>query len=844
MAEPTLLEEQRENWGTRAGFVLAAIGSAVGLGNLWGFPYKLYSYGGGAFLIPYVIAMVLIGIPLLIAEFSLGHLTQRATPDAFGRANGKFAFVGWWQIILSFIIITYYAVILAYCLSFFIYSMQGIFTGKLPWAGEGIEGVKKAKSFFFEEYLGFKSGFALGRLRAHIIGALVVTWVAMYLCIFRGVKLVGKVVLWTVPLPWLMLLILTIRGLTLEGSIQGLEYYLEPNWSRLADPTTWRWAFGQMFFSMSLAFGVMITYSSFLHRKSDLNNNAVVIGLADLGTSFVAGLAVFATLGGMAFVTQMAGKAIPVEAVADSGPSLAFIAFPYALAQLPHAAWFSLLFFASLLLLGIDSAFSITESVLASVVDKTGWNRGKTLIGLTIVGLGVGLIFCTQGGLNWVGTLDDFINGTWGITLTALLEALVLGWLFRISRLRDHANERSDWKIGRWWDVSIRVVIPIVMAGLFAWNLFDALKDPGGYVFTYKADEQALTMRVPQELPARPLLEVQFVADFSGQAEHSLTLDETDAKSLKAWEVQAPAETQAAGRPGWMPLAPEGFAAEGLRGKVIRFTSAGARPATAYTIRCRWTSRPEKDPKTGLPVAVPEDRQPQWTQLAALKTNSTRAGLSTGNFAGLCVMALAPILAIAIAAKRFAKSARGDSLHLPYSDFKPRGRAGGALSMLLGLAAVAAAAAAFAQMLAAEQQLRAGADRAEAMGTIGNLPAPLAMIVAGTVAAGISLLLGGTLVGRCERKKIRASTVPRIGAATGVLGLGLCAGLALTYVTATMRFPVQPIEYDNELSATSYLILGCMLGLIVVGLGWCFYRAMKAAGGAAEEQSPEGVSQQ
>ena len=112
MAE-TLLEEQRENWGSRAGFVLAAIGSAVGLGNLWGFPYKLYSYGGGAFLIPYVIAMLLIGIPLLIAEFSLGHLTQRATPDAFGRANRKFAFVGWWQIILSFVIITYYAVILA-----------------------------------------------------------------------------------------------------------------------------------------------------------------------------------------------------------------------------------------------------------------------------------------------------------------------------------------------------------------------------------------------------------------------------------------------------------------------------------------------------------------------------------------------------------------------------------------------------------------------------------------------------------------------------------------------------------------------------------------------------------
>ena len=116
----------------------------------------------------------------------------------------------------------------------------------------------------------------------------------MYLCIFRGVKMVSKVVLLTVPLPWIMLLILTIRGLTLPGAARGLNFYLDPNWAELAKPETWRWAFGQMFFSMSLAFGVMITYASFLHRKSDINNNAAIIGLADIGTSFIAGIAVFA----------------------------------------------------------------------------------------------------------------------------------------------------------------------------------------------------------------------------------------------------------------------------------------------------------------------------------------------------------------------------------------------------------------------------------------------------------------------------------------------------------------------------------------------------------------------
>lgn len=153
MAE--LLEEQRESWGTRGGFILAAVGSAVGLGNLWRFPYELYDHGGGAFLIPYVIAVFVIGVPMLILEFSLGHLTQRAAPGAFARTHRRFEFVGWWSIILGFVIITFYAVILAYCFSFLSFSVRGMLTGgELPWAGEGLEGVENAKKFFNETYLG------------------------------------------------------------------------------------------------------------------------------------------------------------------------------------------------------------------------------------------------------------------------------------------------------------------------------------------------------------------------------------------------------------------------------------------------------------------------------------------------------------------------------------------------------------------------------------------------------------------------------------------------------------------------------------------------------------------
>ena len=476
-----LLEEQRETWGTRGGFVLAAVGSAVGLGNLWGFPYKLYSYGGGAFLIPYIVAMFCIGIPLLILEFTLGHYTQRAAPNAFRRVNKRLEFVGWWGIILGFVIITYYPTILAYCFSYMGDSLTAIFTGQpLPWAGEGVEGVQNASNYFFKDYL--TGGEYIGPFRSEILYMLILAWVLMYFCIFRGVKLVGKIVWLTVPLPWIMLLILAVRGLTLEGSMKGLAFYLDPDWTQLAKPTTWRFAFGQVFFSLSLAFGVMLTYASFLHRKSDINNNAAIIGIADFVTSFIGGIAIFATIGGMAHVTSQAGQPVPVNEVVDGGPGLAFVAFPYALAQLPAAAWWSLIFFFMLVTLGIDSAFSITESVLAGIVDKTGWRRDIVLPVMSVVGIGTGLMYVTIDGLSFLGTVDGFVNGTWGIAFIGLIECVALGWFSRLDVLREHANERSDWRLGRWWNLAVRVLIPVVLGTLFFWSLYDNVQQ-------YKAGE-------------------------------------------------------------------------------------------------------------------------------------------------------------------------------------------------------------------------------------------------------------------------------------------------------------------------------------------------------------------
>jgi len=479
MAEkmPDAALEGRESWGSRAAFVLAAIGSAVGLGNIWRFPYEVYSQGGGAFLIPYMVALAVMGVPLLIFEFSLGHLTQQAAPKAYARINRKFEFVGWWPIVLSFIIVTYYAVVLAWCFNYLYYS----FLHPVPWAGD-------AGKFFFSQYLRYDPAKSpeLGPPRLPIVISLALVWLAMYFCIFRGVKWVSKVVAWTVPLPWLMLVLLTLRGLTLEGAVRGLEYYLEPNWSLLADPQVWRHAFGQVFFTLSLAYGVMITYASFLHRSSDLNNNALIVALSDLATSIVAGVAVFATLGAMSLKLN-----VDVAETVQSGVGLAFVTFPKALSELPWTNLFSVIFFFALATLGIDSAFSITEAALASLHDKTGWNRQAILSTMTVVGFLAGIVYtCSVGGIDWLGGVDAFINGPLGIIMVGAAEALVLAWLYDIRHLRYHANERSDWMLGRWWDWAMRIVVPAVLATLFSWNMLDLIsrigaeKDP----FLIRAD--------------------------------------------------------------------------------------------------------------------------------------------------------------------------------------------------------------------------------------------------------------------------------------------------------------------------------------------------------------------
>ena len=441
---------------------MAAIGSAVGLGNVWRFPYVCYQNGGGAFLIPYFVALFTAGIPLMILEFSIGNWARKAPPEAFKKIGKKWEWAGWLTVLMPFVVALYYVVIMAWCFSYMVYSLD------LRW-GLNAE-------IFFKIFLGDTgSPLIFGGISLPVILGLIAIWLMIFLILYKGVGRIGKIVALTVPIPTILLIILTIRGLTLPGAMEGISYYLTPNFSKLLDANVWLAAYAQVFFSLSLAQGIMITYASFLKKKSDLTNNAFIISLADAGTSFLAGFTVFSVVGYLA-MTQ--GIGIDTLGTQIAGPNLTFITYPTAISLLPFAAFFfGFIFFIALLTFGIDSAFSMIEPISSGLHGKWKISKAKATGIMCIVGFSFSMLFSAGNGLHLLDIIDHFI-ANFGLVMIGLMECIVLGWFFTLKRLRDHANEVSEIKIGRWWDFLIKYAIPMVLFILLAVAIVQNITNP------------------------------------------------------------------------------------------------------------------------------------------------------------------------------------------------------------------------------------------------------------------------------------------------------------------------------------------------------------------------------
>ncbi|MCD6237586.1 MAG: sodium-dependent transporter [Thermoplasmata archaeon] len=456
-----IIVDRQEHWNSRFAFIMAAIGSAVGLGNVWRFPFVCYKNGGGAFLIPYFVALFTAGIPLMILEFSIGHMLRGPPPECFRKIGKKFEWIGWWTTLIPFVVASYYVVVMAWCFSYMIYSLD------LRWG-------TNAEGFFLNTFLGVTSGPAvIGGFRIPILLGLIAIWISIFIILYKGVSRIGKVVAITVPLPTVLLIILTIRGLTLPGALDGVSYYLTPDFSKLLHADVWLAAYAQVFFSLSLAQGILITYASFLKKKSDVTNNAFITSLADAGTSFLAGFTVFSVVGYLALL-----KGVSIESLGIAGPYLTFITYPTAISLLPFAATiFGMMFYIALLTFGIDSAFSMIEPITMGLHAKWKISKAKSTAIICTLGFLASLIFTTGSGLHWLDIVDHFI-ANFGLVIVGLIECIAFGYLFRLYRLREHANNVSDIKIGRWWDLLIKFVIPAILIILLSVSLLENITVP------------------------------------------------------------------------------------------------------------------------------------------------------------------------------------------------------------------------------------------------------------------------------------------------------------------------------------------------------------------------------
>ena len=466
--------ESRGAWKSKLGFILAASGSAIGLGNIVFFASNAYQYGGGAFYLPYFIALFVLGIPVMIVEFSLGTLTGKSFPLALGEVAGKKGeFVGWWSIASALTITMYYITILGWALSMLVGAFGTLFEpGAAAPAFTGLEtptAVPTASVWFWNMIT-----------TAWPLLAVAVVWGLTALILWRGTETIEKAVRVFVPMMWVFMIALVVRGLTLDGGPDGVLYLFTPNLDGISEIGVWRGAFAQMFFSLSLGLGTMTAYASYLPKDADNVNNSLLVSFLNCGFEYIAGVAIFAML--FVYAINPAGGTL----------SLSFWAIPQGIANFPF--WikgFGVFFFVLLLVAGLTSAVSLVEGMASPLIDKLGWSRAKALAAVMVPGVLGSLLFATPTvidvgrtvggtlGFSLLDLTDHWANG-YSLLTVGLLECLLVGWVLGADKLRLVVNAHTKFQLGTWFNWLVKLVIPAILAFVLAGSLVQDLTREGG----------------------------------------------------------------------------------------------------------------------------------------------------------------------------------------------------------------------------------------------------------------------------------------------------------------------------------------------------------------------------
>ncbi|XP_033764043.1 sodium- and chloride-dependent glycine transporter 1-like [Pecten maximus] len=489
----------RDVWARKTEYILSLIGFSVGLGVVWRFPYLCMRNGGGAFLVPFFIFMLICGFPLYFMELSLGQFSGKS-PLVLWCICPLFQGLGFCMVTISFIITWYYGLVVAWVLCYLFYS----FFPTLPWAScdnswnsencvvlrsanpsnalnftllngstflnasyeinrnisvntSSLEPSQKfyptaATEFWRYNILGISSGIdVIGTPQWHLVLTLFISMFVTFLCVVKGVRSVGKVAYVTALLPYLLLTVILIRSLTLEGAMTGIIYYIKPDFSRLLTVKVWFEAALQVFYSLGPAYGGVITMASYNKFHNRCLGDAALCTTVDCFSNFYCGFVVFSILG---FLAHESG--LSVEEVAEGGPGLVFQVYPEALSRMPLPNLWSVLFFIMLFAVGLDSQFGQLETIMGGLRDMYPTTFGKrknvTLLAVFCVFFLISLIFATPGGV-FVFTLVDWYSTAYCIFLTACFECIVVGWIYGAERF----SRDVEMMIGRQVPAAIRI---------------------------------------------------------------------------------------------------------------------------------------------------------------------------------------------------------------------------------------------------------------------------------------------------------------------------------------------------------------------------------------------------
>jgi len=423
-------DNERDRFANRIDFYFAAVGSAVGFGNVWRFPALAYKYGGGAFFIPYIMALLIVGIPMLFLEIILGQFYQTGDIGVFSSFHRRLSGVGVTSIACGYILITYYSILIVWVINAFFAS----FSSSAPWKQDDVN-TESATGYFFDTIVGMSTldpdDQSPTRLVWTNVGYSALVWFIVWACTAFGLKLTGRITYFTMGFPILLLFIFLIKGATLEGAGLGVKEYIG-RWDMSVlsnEPDIWSTAVSQIFFSLSVTFGVMTAYSSHMPRDSPALANTCIVAVCNSLFSFIAGFAVFAAIGHQAHLLD-----IPVVEMDNLGGfGLVFGTWPVVFSSFPGGDHWVRLLFLNLFLLGIDSAFSLLEGVVTCLMDSSLFvNTPKWAVSacVCIPGFLLSFIYATDAGLTFLDTIDYYLN--FMLLIVGFFESFGLGWIYGI----------------------------------------------------------------------------------------------------------------------------------------------------------------------------------------------------------------------------------------------------------------------------------------------------------------------------------------------------------------------------------------------------------------------------